>query len=274
MAEPALLSPEGSDAMCKVIAVMTVLLALSAATVLAEEPAPEQARVEQDMAAVAAGNSEFALDLYARLREEEGNLFFSPYSISTALAMTYAGARERTAEQMAKVLHFGLPQERLHPAFKALIAQVNDPKAKGYQLSVANALWGQKGYGFLDEFLSLTRENYGAGLNEVDFKHATEPARLIINKWVEEQTNDKIKDLIAEGVMTDVDADEPYTAATEAQSRALAEQAFQDALTAENQRIVNLLSPWTVPCALGKEAKNAAGASHRVDMPCTYETCP
>lgn len=146
------------------------------------------------------GNSRLATDLYKTLAAEQGNRFFSPYSLSTALGMTFAGARGETADQMARILHFDLPADRLHPAFRALIGQINGEagaEPRPYQLLTANALWGQKGETFLDGFLKLTRENYGAGLKEVDFRRAAEPARLAINAWVEEQTRDKIKDLLA-----------------------------------------------------------------------------
>jgi len=152
---------------------------------------------------VKSGNNAFALDLYGKLSEQEGNLFFSPYSISTALAMTYAGARGNTAAQMAEVMHFNLPQEWLHPAFGTLILylQVRQQQEGGYELAVANALWGQKGYPWLNEFLELTRENYGAGLRlqEVDFAGDTEGARQTINDWVEEETREKILELLQEG---------------------------------------------------------------------------
>ena len=161
-----------------------------------------------DVKAAVAGNSKFAFELYAKLKDDPrvkkdgGNLFFSPYSISTALAMTYAGARGRTEKQMADVLYFSLPQERLHPAFGALEKQLNTGGKKGgYQLSVANALWGQKGYAFLKDFLDLTRKNYGAGLKEVDFVRETEKTRKTINAWVEKKTKDKIKELIQKGVV-------------------------------------------------------------------------
>ncbi len=152
--------------------------------------------------AVVEGNNAFALDLYAKLRDQEGNLFLSPYSISTALAMTYAGARGNTEKQMADVLHFDLPQGRLHPAFRQLIERMNaQGKGNSYQLSVANALWGQKGYGFLKEFLDLTKASYGAGLREVDFVGATGAARRTINDWVVRKTEGKIKDLIKRGIL-------------------------------------------------------------------------
>jgi serine protease inhibitor len=163
-----------------------------------------------DINMVVAGNSEFAFELYAKLggdpnvRPASGNLFFSPYSISTALAMTWAGARGQTEIQMAEVLHFSLAQERLHQSFGALEKQLNaGGKERGYELSVANALWGQKGYGFLEEFLTLTKKSYGAGLREVSFVNPAERenARKTINRWVEKKTNKKIKDLIPLGVL-------------------------------------------------------------------------
>jgi serpin B len=161
-----------------------------------------QPQKPDDRPAVARGNNAFAADLYGMLRGAEGNLFLSPYSISTALAMTWAGARGNTAAQMAQTLHLDLPADRLHPAFAALMADVNKANGKGCQLSVANALWGQKGYGFLGAFLQLVKEHYAAELTEVDFAGATEVARKQINDWVAKQTNDKIRDLIQPGVLT------------------------------------------------------------------------
>jgi serpin B len=164
---------------------------------------PADPAIPADVQTVVGGNNTFALDLYARLREKEGNLFCSPYSISTALAMTYAGARAETAEQMAKVLHFSLNQERLHPAFGSLRTEIQGAAQKHkYQLQTANRLWGQKGYGFLPDFLKTLERNYGAGLKEVDFIGAREEARTTINGWVEEQTQDRIKELIQRGMLT------------------------------------------------------------------------
>jgi serpin B len=122
--------------------------------------------------------------------------------------MTSAGARGETASQMAKALHFTLPQERLHPAAAELIRRMTVPPVTGgkatYQLLVANALWGQKGYGFLPEFLNLAKTHYGAGLNEADFVGAPEEARQKINAWVEDKTNKKIQDLITPGVLNEL----------------------------------------------------------------------
>jgi serpin B len=153
-----------------------------------------------DQAAVVEGNNAFAVALYGQLRSQDGNLFLSPESISTALAMTYAGARGDTAAEMAKTLHFMLPPERLHPAMGALLSDLNAAH-NGYQLRVADALWAQRDYVFRDDFLQLTKSDYGAGFNQVDFKGATETARLTINQWVEQKTENKIKDLLQPGVL-------------------------------------------------------------------------
>ncbi|MHB1558833.1 MAG: serpin family protein [Isosphaeraceae bacterium] len=157
----------------------------------------------QDLRAVAEDNNRFALELFARLRAEKpSNLFFSPSSISTALAMTYAGARGETAEQMAKVLHFRMPPEKLHAAFGGIRRLWNaERKEQGYRLSVANRLWGEQGFHFLPEFQAVTRDHYGAELAPVDFARHAEEARQRINGWVEEQTQGKIRDLIPPGVL-------------------------------------------------------------------------
>ena len=106
--------------------------------------------------------------------------------------MAYAGARGDTASAMAKTLHFTLPPDQLHPAMGALLRDLNAAH-EGYQLSVANALWAQRGYTFLDSFLHLMNNDYGAGLNQVDFKGSTEAARLTINHWVEQKTQIRSK---------------------------------------------------------------------------------
>ena len=153
-----------------------------------------------DVEALVAGNSAFAFDLYQALADEGGNLFFSPFSISAALAMTYAGARGETEQQMAHTLHFALPHERLHPAFNALdAALVGRDQGEGFQLRIANALWGQTGYSFLEAFLDVLAVNYGAGLRLLDFAADPEGARQAINDWVSEQTEERIKDLIPQG---------------------------------------------------------------------------
>lgn len=150
-----------------------------------------------DVQKVVNSNSAFAFDLYQQLRSSEGNLFFSPYSISTALAMTYAGARGNTQTQMGKTLRFSLDQEELHPAFAELQAGLNDlQKGNNFELYIANSLWPQHDYKFLDEYLSLTKKHYGISITPVDFVNAAEATRKQINTWVEDKTKDKIKDLI------------------------------------------------------------------------------
>ena len=148
------------------------------------------------------GNTVFALDLYTELKAREGNLFFSPYSISTALAMTCAGARGDTEVQMRGVLHFTMGRKALHQAFSRLLEDLNAIQEKGdIALHVANSLWAQKGYVFLEDFLDLIDKNYRAALYQVDFLKATEEARKQINAWVEEHTNNKIQDLIKPGIL-------------------------------------------------------------------------
>jgi len=161
------------------------------------QPPPSTAT---DKAETVGDNNAFAAALYGQLRNQSGNLFFSPASSSTALAMTYAGARGDTATQMAKTLHFTLPSERLHPAMGALLTELNSAH-NGYELHAANALWAQRDYRILDDFLKLNKADYGAGFNQVDFRGATEAARSTINQWVEKKTNDKIKDLLQPGVV-------------------------------------------------------------------------
>lgn len=152
--------------------------------------------------AVVRGNTAFALDLYRRLRVAKGNLFFSPYSISTALAMTWAGAREHTELQMAQTLHFPSDQQQLHAAFASLEARLRSVQEKGHvRLEVANALWPHAGYPFLEAFLALAQEYYGVAITPVDYRDF-EAARRRINAWVEEKTHDRIRELIPQGVLT------------------------------------------------------------------------
>jgi serpin B len=162
-----------------------------------------------DLSELVEGNTAFAFDLYQRLAEQqEGeNLFYSPYSISLALAMTYAGARGDTGDQMAHALRFTLPDERLHPAFNALDLELEHrgegTQAEGeqaFRLNIVNAIWGQEeSYTFLEAFVDTLAANYSAGLRVVDFARAPEESRGIINDWVSQQTEGRIEDLIPEG---------------------------------------------------------------------------
>jgi len=149
-------------------------------------------------ASVADASNRFAFDLYGRLRGQGGNLFFSPYSLSSALAMTSAGAHGETARQMAAVLHLPAGAVPIHCGYAALRDDLNAP-GKPYELAVTSALWGQKGYGFLPGFLGLLKTHYGAPLAELDFAADADGARRTINAHVEKATREKIKDLIAKG---------------------------------------------------------------------------
>ena len=161
---------------------------------------------QSDMTMLVNGDSEFAFDLYQALKKEDGNIFYSPYSISLALAMTYAGARGETAKQMADTLHYLLPQSALHPALNSLGIELGKrgegakgKDEKGFRLNIVNAIWGQKDYKFLSTYLDMLAENYGAGLRILDFQSAPEQSRVTINNWVSDQTESRIKDLIPKG---------------------------------------------------------------------------
>jgi len=137
------------------------------------------------------------MDLYALLSQESGNAFVSPFSISSALAMTYIGAVGNTAQQMRQVLHFDLADQELHSGFSRLIRSMNEPR-KDYQLSVVNAIWAQEGYAFKEDFLQQIEAYYQAGFNLVDFVNDRNNARKTINDWIEENTEGKIKNMIKE----------------------------------------------------------------------------
>ena len=164
----------------------------------------------EDMLALTSGNLAFTADLYAALKAGDGNIFLSPYSTSQALAMTYAGARGETEAQMASTLHFTLPQGALHPAFNSLDIQLaqrgegaEGKDGEGFRLNIVNAAWGQQGFTFLPGYLEILAENYGAGINLLDFARAPEPSRITINDWISEQTEGRIEDLLAEGSITE-----------------------------------------------------------------------
>jgi len=163
---------------------------------------------ESELATLVDGNSAFAFNLYQQLRDEEGNLFYSPYSISLALAMTYAGARSETEQQMADALQFSLPQNQLHPGFNALAMELDSrgegaqgKDGEGFRLNIINTIWGQRDYTFLTEFLDQLAVNYGAGLRVLDFIGAPEESRVTINDWVAEQTEERIEELIPQGLI-------------------------------------------------------------------------
>ncbi len=160
---------------------------------------------ERDMSpeeTVVQANNLFALAVLERMKDREKNTFLSPVSLSTALAMVLAGAEGETASQMAAVM--GLPEKepRIHEGFAKLMERLRQSGDQGKnRLRIANALWGQKGYAFLDTYTTLVGKRYDAGISELDFIEAGDAARNTINRWVEEKTEKKIKDLIAPGML-------------------------------------------------------------------------
>jgi len=166
---------------------------------LSDTSLPEPHWGIEKLRSFASDHNDFALALYGQLRQRPGNLFFSPFSIRTALAMAYAGARSETAAQMGKAVRFASSDETVHEAFGELIQRLNAAGGGKYEMAVANSLWGQDGAPLRAEFLELVERHYGGGMSVVDFRHAVEAARLRINRWVEDTTRQKIRELIPSG---------------------------------------------------------------------------
>lgn len=178
---------------------------------LARDLSPSVTPVE--MSQLAAGNAEFAMRLYNETAAKaEGNVFFSPLSVTTALAMTYAGAKGQTATEMATALSFKLPPERLHVAMNALDLALSSRSldaparkdGKPFALRSVNTTFGQKGYPFEAPYLDTLAKNYGSGVQLADFKAKPDAERLKINAWVEKQTDQKIKDLLGQGTISEI----------------------------------------------------------------------
>lgn len=170
-----------------------VLILMSVVTCFSEE---------SDMQILVDGNTAFALDLYQKISETKGNHFFSPYSLSIALAMTYGGARGETEKQMATVLHFSLGQNKLHSTFSELQNHFKQIQQEGeFRLNIANALWIQNNYEILRDFRELNRKYYEANLFGVNFINDPEGSRRKINDWIERKTQGRIKDLLGKGII-------------------------------------------------------------------------
>lgn len=149
-----------------------------------------------EIGALVAGNNAFAFDLYQTVRAQDGNLVLSPVSISQAFAMVYVGARGETEQEMAEVLHFSLPQDRLHPVFNATLLSLEAMAGSGNEVRIANSLWGQQDFSFEQSFLSTLAINYDAGLQLVDFVNARQNAAQAVNDWVSQNTEGRITDLV------------------------------------------------------------------------------
>ena len=171
-------------------------------------PRAQPAAPEDDLRAVAAATNAFAVDAYRHWTKQNANLVFSPYSIALALAMTEAGAKGETADELRRALHLTLAEDRVHDALNALDQQITQSSSpargtKPPEIAVANSLWGQAGYPFRSPFLDLIARDYGAGLRLVDYRRDPEGARAAINAWAEEATNGRIKDVIPANVIND-----------------------------------------------------------------------
>lgn len=159
--------------------------------------------LQEFLAPVVGANTAFALDLFHVLRAEEGNLFLCPFSISTALAMTWGGARGVTEAEMARVLQFPADQEMLHPVYGAVLASLAAGNSFGaYRLNIANRLWGQTGCEWEEPFIALTRDHYRAPMTDLDFVHHPEPSRREMNRWIEDRTEGTIPELLPENSIT------------------------------------------------------------------------
>lgn len=158
---------------------------------------------------LAEDNRAFAISFYQLAREEDENIIFSPLSLSLALSMALEGAESTTEQAMLNGLNLSLPKQRIHPGFNALLRSIEDSgkaveddmTGNPFMLNIANSIWGQSDYEFNQDFLNTLALNYGAGIHTVDFKTNPEPAREAINHWVEEETNNKIRDLIPSGAI-------------------------------------------------------------------------
>lgn len=193
---------------------------------------------QSDLLQFVRDNNAFAFDLYHALKDTPGNLLYSPYSISIALAMTYAGARNRTETQIADTLHFVFPQDQLHNLFNALDLDLNsrggnasNAEEKRLTLNIVNAVWGQKDYPFLDAYLDVLAVCYGAGIRLVNFMSDPESVRLLINSWVAQQTADRIKELLEEG---DIDSATRLVLTNAIYFKAAWEAPFDEELTKED----------------------------------------
>lgn len=174
---------------------MIIAAALLATRSLVMKPAPP------DRSALIHGNAAFAVDLYRREASQPNtNVFFSPYSISTAMAMVDAGAGGTTATEIEKAMRFPFTGKRLAEAWATVLNDVNHHK-EGFDLLTANALWAARGVEFRSSYLATARKEFGARIETLDFAHASEAARERINKWVSDTTKEKIRDLIAQGML-------------------------------------------------------------------------
>ena len=179
---------------------LVVIVFMSGCTTV--QKADDSGATAEGVNSVVDANNDFAFDMYTKVKSDTENVFFSPYSISTALAITYEGARGQTAEEIQTVFHFPKDDNVRRPSFARIYNQLN-AGSNDYQLSTANALWAQKDYPFLEDYIKSAENYYGGKVTNLDFIGETEKSRVTINDWIEQQTRNKIKDLIPQGVLSD-----------------------------------------------------------------------
>lgn len=181
------------------IALALFSLALSGVLLAMPDNKTDEIKTDpKEIQAFAGEINQFGFDLFQQLRRQPGNVFFSPYSVSSALAMTNAGARNETATQMSKVLHISDNPQKFSASHQALMQSILG-QPKGYDIRIANALWGQNQHPFLPDYINLVQRYYKAEARSMDFVKQTEQSRQTINQWVATQTNDRIKDLMPQG---------------------------------------------------------------------------
>nr|XP_037843910.1 serpin B3 isoform X2 [Chlorocebus sabaeus] len=166
------------------------------------------------MNSLSEANTKFMFDLFQQFRKsQKNNTFYSPISITSALGMVLLGAKDNTAQQINKVLHFDQVPENttekaatyhvdrsgnVHHQFQKLLTELNK-STDAYELKIANKLFGEKTFQFLQEYLDAIKKFYQTSVESVDFAKAPEESRKMINSWVESQTNEKIKNLLPHG---------------------------------------------------------------------------
>jgi serpin B len=185
--------------------IIVLLLACLVILGCKEMPAPkadDTGATAEGIASVVEANNRFAFEFYEQI-DSEDNVFFSPYSISVAFAMLYEGANGQTAEEIKDVFQYPEDDLTRRSSFASIYNEINK-RDKEYKLSTANALWAQKDYQFLQSYLDTIKNRYGGNTTNLDFVRETEKSRQTINNWVEERTNDKIKDIIPPGVLNDM----------------------------------------------------------------------
>jgi serpin B len=151
--------------------------------------------ISDNVRAVVRSNTNFAIDLYQQVKSTDGNLFFSPFSISIAFAMTYGGAKKKTAQEMADVLYFNVPSQHLHDGFAELLQSLETSSSE--TLKMANRVWLQQDFSVLNQFVALTRDAYQAPVAQLDFRGNPEEARQTINNWVAQRTNQQIQEALS-----------------------------------------------------------------------------